>query len=415
MALKMTVFLIIVLSLPLLAQKETQLLKLNDVLEIANKNNPALKNAKLDLKKSKEMQWSGLGLDNPKLMFMQEGIESSSYNGFAERQIGIQQNIDFPLKSYFRTASLIRAKKASKALVDYQQNKLRANVKIAYTKVLYAKRLQKLQQKELEIADRLHRISDSRFKSGDASELEFMRTEIRLSESKNALEEAANIYHATRYNLFETIGLDAEEQRYSLEFYDTLLFKDPNFDEEDLFVNSMKQPILIAVEHQIQSAKNKKYEVGSSFFPDISLNLYKQDFGNGYDFVGFEAGFSIPLWFFSNQAVDLSSAKVRYAKAVNEKHKINLQIKKEIELAWHNYKKNQVILTRYDSKILDRVNQLMQATVKGYELGEIDLLNLLDTQRTFINSRKNYFKVLRDYYISLIELEQFTDNELVYN
>jgi len=406
---------ILILSIGGWAQKQSQIATLKDVLEIAYKHNPALKSVKMDLKKSKALQWSGLGLQNPELIFMQEGIENSSYKGFEERRIGIRQNIDFPLKSYFRTASLKRIKNASKALVEHEHKKLQANVKKAYTNVLYAKRLQQLQQKEYDIAERLHRISESRFKSGDASEIELMKTEIRFAESTNALEEAENNYHAVRYNLFETIGLDPEEQKYSLEIVDTLLFNDPNFMEDDLFGQTSKQPVLVAADHLIQSAKNKKYEAGSSFLPDISLNLYKQDFGNGYDFVGFEAGFSIPLWFFSNQSVDLSLAKVGYAKAVNEQQKVNLQIKKEIELAWHTYKKNQIILKRYDARILDRANQLMEATEKGYELGEVDLLNLLDTQRTFLNSQKNYYKVLKDYYISLIELEQFTDHELVYN
>jgi len=53
-------------------------------------------------------------------------------------------------------------------------------------------------------------------------------------------------------------------------------------------------------------------------------------------------------------------------------------------------------------------------TLEAYKLGEIDLLNLLNAQQLYLDTRKNYLKVLQDYYLQLIELEKYMNKEIVY-
>jgi len=56
----------------------------------------------------------------------------------------------------------------------------------------------------------------------------------------------------------------------------------------------------------------------------------------------------------------------------------------------------------------------LELSEEAYAIGQLDLIMLLDAQSLYINNQQIYLNVLRDYYLYLIELEKFTDYELVY-
>jgi cobalt-zinc-cadmium efflux system outer membrane protein len=62
----------------------------------------------------------------------------------------------------------------------------------------------------------------------------------------------------------------------------------------------------------------------------------------------------------------------------------------------------------------NKASQLQSMTLKAYQLGEIDLLNLLNAQQTYLANEQRYLSALRDYYLQLVALEIYLDRELVY-
>ncbi len=390
-------------------------LTLKQVLDIALRNNPQLQQEKTRAFRARSLQWSGLGLYNPEVTFLKEGIDAAATPGYAEKRLTLRQNLDFPLKSLFRTRKLRARTRNAEAMVRQRKLELIATVKKAYMQVTYAMKIRELRQRERAIAEHLVTVSRQRFDSGDASEIELLKAELQLLQAQNHLANTENLWHEARYNLFELMGLTPDEQSYDIAFPDTLYSVEIELTEDDLLEKIDSMPVYVATQHAIQASRDEKREALIGWLPDISISVYRQDYGSGYDFTGFEAGFSIPLWFFSNQKVAHARAEAGYRQASIEQNAVLLRMKKEIELAWHRYVKNREILHRYGEDIRSRTRKLLQATVEGYELGEVDLLDLLDTQRTWLLSEQHYYDALRDYYFSLIELEQYLDRELVFN
>ncbi|RMF54048.1 MAG: hypothetical protein D6746_14915 [Bacteroidetes bacterium] len=62
----------------------------------------------------------------------------------------------------------------------------------------------------------------------------------------------------------------------------------------------------------------------------------------------------------------------------------------------------------------ERAATLLALTREGYRLGEIDLLTLLDTQRTYLDSQLRFYQALRDYYLDVIELERYLERDLIF-
>ena len=79
---------------------------------------------------------------------------------------------------------------------------------------------------------------------------------------------------------------------------------------------------------------------------------------------------------------------------------IRLNMKRQIEYAWHNYSVSRSIINRYNETMQSRAAQLQKLTLRAYQLGEIDLLNLLNAQQIYLASEQRYLAALRDYYFN---------------
>ncbi|MBT6007009.1 MAG: TolC family protein [Prolixibacteraceae bacterium] len=89
-------------------------------------------------------------------------------------------------------------------------------------------------------------------------------------------------------------------------------------------------------------------------------------------------------------------------------------MKKQIEFAWHNYSVSRSVINRYNETMKEKASHLLSLALKAYQLGEIDLLNLLNAQQTYLASEQRYLAALREYYLQLVALEKFLDKDLVY-
>jgi cobalt-zinc-cadmium efflux system outer membrane protein len=85
----------------------------------------------------------------------------------------------------------------------------------------------------------------------------------------------------------------------------------------------------------------------------------------------------------------------------------------QIEHAWHNYEASRNNVLRFKEIISSKSTELKNLTFEAYQLGEIDLLNLLNAQQIYLDTRKSYLTALR-YYLQIIKLEKYMNTEIVY-
>jgi cobalt-zinc-cadmium efflux system outer membrane protein len=267
---------------------------------------------------------------------------------------------------------------------------------------------------QIEISNQLKNAVTTKVQVGEASELELMRADIRLSEAKNDLSDAERMFHKSRYELFNIIGLDPEDQKYEIRFVDSLKYFDVSIDQEEAVTRLEQQPQYRSITNSLDASNNQIDEAWSSFLPDLSFSYYKQNYGSGYNFYGYQVGLKVPLWFVFNQNGDIQTAKASKRELEWKQKEIYLNMKKEIEKAWHSYKSSELTIKRFMNVIQVKANDLLSKTLEGYQVGEINFLSLIDAQQTFLGSRKRYLSALHDYYLQLINLEKYMNNEIVF-
>ena len=401
-----------VVAQPAAAQPDQ--LSVYDAIALAEVQSPLLNRLRAQLEGQEGLRLTAFGLQAPEVRYGREGIRSMPGPDYAEQRWVLTQTVDFPLQSYYRLRRIGTEGDALAAQLEAERALLRARVKRSYTGLVYAQELVHLRRQEVQLGNALLQAVITRVEVGEAAELDQMKVEIQLAEAQSNLEEAERTFHQERYALFNVIGLDPEDQRYGIQFPDTLIYFNADIDQEDVLASLGQQPELRSADLRLDAARLGIKQNKSAVLPRMMISYFPQDFGTGYNAHGFEVGFSLPVWFFLNNRGEVRQARAEAQQRSWERQAVYLDLKKQVEQVWHGYETSQRTIQRFNEVVQARADELLRLTQEGYELGELDLLTLLDTQRTYLSSQQRYYNALRDYYNDLIDLERFVGRDLVF-
>lgn len=411
---KRKLFLFSFLLLVLQSYGQDSLLTIGQAVESAFSRNAELQQLYAQLKQKENLWRTETGISAPEISYFKEGVSSGPGDAFDEQRVTISQEIDFPLTTSYRLKAMAEEVKALELQIKSRENEIKAEVKSYYVEILYAIYLQRTMQNQLNLAQELYNAVYTKFETGMGNGIDLANAELRLEEAKNGLDQTEWTLHRARYGLFFAMGLPVEDQKYSVQFSDTLQASDVEISQMLTLAVQESQPDFLATEHQLQAADFFIKEAKSNILPDLRLNLYKQDYGTGYKFNGFEVGLRIPIWYPLDQKGKINTAVARQDEIRWKQQEIRLNTKKQIEYAWHNYSVSRSIINRYNQTMKEKAAHLQSLTLKAYQLGEVDLLNLLNAQQIYLGSEQRYLIALRDYYLQLVALEKFLDKDLVY-
>jgi len=393
---------------------QDNLLTIQEAVESAFEQNAELQMLKAGLEQKRHFWRTETGISAPEISYFKEGISSGPGDLFDEKRVTVSQEIDFPVTTVYRLKGISEEVKALQLQVTALENDIKAEVKSFYAEVLYALYLQQSRQNQLQLAQELYNAVYTKFVTGMANGIDLANAELRLEEAKNDLDQSEWILHKARYGLFYAMGLPEDEQLYSISFSDTLHTEDLGISQIEALLTKKNHPRILATQHELESVNYFLKEAKSNILPDLRLNFYKQNFGEGFNFRGFEVGLRIPLWYPLDQKGKIRQTMARQEEITWKQKEVSLDIKKQIEYAWHNYDVSRSIIERYHKVMKERASQLQELSLRAYQLGEIDLLNLLTAQQTYLNSEQRYLSALRDYYLQLISLEKYLGKDIVY-
>ncbi|MBN1820632.1 MAG: TolC family protein [Prolixibacteraceae bacterium] len=389
-------------------------LTITDAVNSALGNNAELNQMRAQLKQKENAWRMETGINPTEFSYFKEGINSDPVSPFAEKRITVSQEFDFPLTAAYRIKAFKQEAEAQAQLIKARERVIKADVKSKYIEVLYALYLQKSRQNQLKISQDLYNAVFTKFETGMGNGIDLVNAELQLDEAKNDLDQSEWLLHQARYGLFNLMGLPVDQQKYSIQFADTLFASDIDISQIQALAVQEEQPDFKASVHRLKSTDFSLKEAKSNILPDIRLSLYKQDYGGGYNFNGFEVGLKLPLWLPFEQKGKIQIASAQRDEILWWQNEIKLNMKKQIEYAWHNYSVSRSIVQRYNSSMKEKATKLQSMSLKAYQLGEIDLLELLNAQQTYLKSEQRYLSALRDYYLQLAALEKFLDRELIY-
>lgn len=393
---------------------QSQLLTIKDAVSQAVSNNAEINQMRSQLRQ-KQAEWrTQTGISAPEVSYMKEGINNKAADPFQEKRWTVSQSVDFPLTTAYRLKAIKDEERAMEFSIQEKERTVKSEVKARYVDVIYALHLQKLRNQQLKLATELYNAVFTQFETGMGNGMDLTKAELQVAEANNDIDDSRRQLHMARYSLFKLMGLPPENQKYTIEFMDTLRSNNVEVSQITALSVLSEQPSFKSAQKELDAAGFYLKEARSNILPDIRFNLYKQDYGTGYNFNGFELGLSIPIWYPLEQKGKIHMNLARQEEIQWKQKEIRSGVKEQIEHAWHSYEVSRSVIKRYDETIRSKAEKLQTLTLNAYRLGEVDLLNLIQAQQIYLNSQQRYLSALRDYYVQLVELERFLNLELVY-
>ena len=121
---------------------------------------------------------------------------------------------------------------------------------------------------------------------------------------------------------------------------------------------------------------------------------------------GIVGGISIPLKFSNVNKGTLKAAESRIRQSDIRKKEIVLQARSEIAQSWNIYESERRKLELFENGMLEESRKILEGVILMYKKGGSAILDVLIAQRSYNDINSRYFETMRNYAISLVQLEK---------
>lgn len=281
--------------------------------------------------------------------------------------------------------------------------------RVFYEALLSQTRLQ-IEEENSKNFNELLRYSEVRLKEGDISPGEMLKLRLERVKYDSALANVRLNLRQTKIKLLELVGETDFTRIEQIELRETFDFR-----EFYLSLETLKQTAL-ENRPEIKVAEAEFARAESVFRLERARSKGEIEPYAGFRRVGVDntvlAGVNIPLPFGNRNQVAIAQAEADQKIAATALQQTKNRTLAEVETAFLAFETAREQLKVYDASILQQADESHDIALLMYREGVIDLINLLEAQRTRTDVRNTYYQILLSYYTSLFQLELLTGTEI---
>ena len=390
-------------------------LSLRDAVRIALERNPGVKATQTNIEIAEALRFDVSKRLNPAFSFNSEGWRAFSTNQGAffqtqEMTARFDYEIETAGRRRHRTRAAGLAVEAAQASYEDQQRLLTLEVERAYFRAVLAQSNLEVAQNILGEIGRIIGLNQFRYTSGEISGGELKRSELeRLRflddafaselELRNAKSELLALLYfpdlGQDFQLAEALAVDPA-QPIGFPVIPALSSL------EELQAKALQQrPDLAAALREEQRADTETLRQRAIRSPNVTVGGgYKRD--GPFNSVVF--GVTVPLKIFNRNEGGLARAEAELARARNQAALTRTALLLDIQKAFNAVNINQQRVRYIEEEYLDKSEESREIVTASYRLGEANLIDLLDAERVYRETRRIHNQALYEYRISLYEL-----------
>ncbi len=371
----------------------------------ARESNPEILAAEKNYQAAKAGIPKELMPEDPMLSYEYDEMRSGVMDlaGKPMRSYSVSQEIPFPSKLFLRSAI---ASKDARILYENFREKERdviERTKKAYLELWYISKVLEITIESEALLEQFSASASARYSVAKASqqdalkaqvELAKIKTEIVLLRQKREISEA-NINILLNRDIHSRVEVEKDLNRVKMA--GTL---------DDLSKIAMeKRPKLRAFRYAVEKGRLAYLAAWNEFLPDFSFS-YEQMIvnGRGEDWKGM-MGVTVPVWFWAKQASETSQMKAELDMFRAEYKFMENMAFLDVKSAYERVQANENLVGIYETSFIPQAEQALTASLSGYEAGQVDFLNLLDSQRTLLEIKSEYHERLAGLEGAKAELE----------
>jgi len=383
-------------------------LSLADAVSQALAGNPRLAVAAAQVKVAKGLREQAGLAPNPRFIFQGENTrlwESPpfSYGRDTATYAFVAQTVETAGKREHRVELAGENVRSAELSMRLEQRQIASRVSTTYWAAAGAARVHDLLETEVGSFERVVQFHRDRVREGAAPEVDLVRIEVERDRLASLAGAALQEAESTRIALFREMGkLDFP----LIEFADALE-QAPRVDSVS-FAQVLEHRIemTLARETVRQAQANVRLQQANAK-PDPDLHI-------GYERIaGFDTLYvatQIPLPIRNRNQGQIESALAEVRAAESSVAATEALIRSEVESAVREYDSRQKLLNDTLRPMLDRANEVYRIVDAAYRETGLDILRLLDAERTRIETELMYVRALSEFQQSAVALETAQGN-----
>jgi cobalt-zinc-cadmium resistance protein CzcA len=371
-------------------------LTIDEAIALAKQNYPSLKESQAFIEREKALKGTSFDLGSTQVFTGKE--EYGNNLPGVQTTVGVQQgNID--LLSGFSKSKFYKERIAlgEKFYVASEQQLVR-NVMQAYDQINYYKA-------QLRFADQLDSIyanfktaAQLRYDTGETGKLEFISASSEFQQIQVLRQQAFDDIEIAKRALKQYLGTDETIETVD-GFYEPLEFM-ATLDSTSVANNPMLQ-------YALQNTEVSKANVGvekSQFLPKFSLSYGRQVVDDVSGFNTYQAGISIPLWFFPQKS-RVKAAKADAMVAENQYLEQKAVTESRVSQLNKSLEKTKKILQYYEEGALLLAEEQITTAQLASKEGEIDYVNYITILNSAIRIKQNHLQYINQYNQQTIDMQ----------
>jgi cobalt-zinc-cadmium efflux system outer membrane protein len=282
------------------------------------------------------------------------------------------------------------------------------DVQSAYTDVLLRKETLRLAEENRQNFNSLLAINQSRVTAGDLAAVELDRSKIAALQLENAFRQAQLDLAQARLRLQQVLG-----RRNPVDDFDV----EGDF-RRDAFPASLNELVNMALERRPDLAAGRELYIRNQADARLQIANGKIDYTIGteyrrqYGVTSYGSSVALflqaPIPVFNRNQGEIARAQRESDQTKFRIESLTNRIQAEVRSAWQQYETAKDLLTRIEGEMLTRASQVRQTTEYSYRRGEASLVELLDAQRAFNDTRQSYNEARANYTRSLFLMDAIT-------
>ena len=420
--LSVVLFIVVIFTGIAIAEDKSEVLKIRWVIDEALRMNPELQSAKLGWDASAERVLQERALDDPVMGFTYFGEQVQTRVG--EKQAGVSASQKIPFYGKLRLKGEVARSEAKVSGGRYKtlEREVIARTKSAFYELFWVHKLININEENKGLLQRFVKIAEVKYATGKATQQDVLKAQVELSRIVNEL--------ITLEQLKETAiaKINILLNRHP----DSLLGTPEEIDITELTV-SLKDlyekakeisPDLSILKYKIERDKAAYKLAKKQYYPDFTFGLnytfindmpstvMSSPIGESRDSYTGTLSMNIPI--FQKRKYDAGVREANARLKSSEKAYKNMENMTLFGVKDFHFKVQTAerLVKLYRDSIIPQAEQSLRAAEIGYQAGQVDFLNLIDSQRVLLDFNLAFYRAVADFGINIAGLERVVGVEL---
>jgi len=351
------------------------------------------------------------------LINMPTNTFSFTQEPMTQKVLGLSQSFPFPGS----LGAVEEANAVDTLVVDEEikdaRNKIKMVMEQKYYELSFVRRDSKLTSESLKLLETIADVVSTKYTVASASQQNVIKVQLQITNLLEKLEELKSREQSVLSDLNALLLRDAGSNLSSSD-YDSILFKKIEFSSLDSLARN-NRPLLKGIRYSEKKARLNQNAAEKKYYPNFNLQVlygFRDKIAatntNLNDFLSVMVGITLPLNyggkntsgveeyvcmqdFYSEQYQHaIQNLNGRFGSIESQLTSINERIK------------------LFEEGLLPQAQQNFKSALAGYQVDEVDFLNVIDAQDQLLKIETNLYRLKIDYLKLISELEFLTGTKL---